>query len=132
MLDGRRLGTVNARGIEWTWSVARAVADARTRDTRWHAGENAGPTWVSPAPGTWQEAHAQLCSNARRRGHLDADEAKWLREAERLGVWKQLGMVTMPAIARAAVEEAWAHVGDVPLEQLLREALRRCPRPRSG
>jgi hypothetical protein len=36
-----------------------------------------------------------------------------------------------PAIARTAVDEAWSHVGPrVTLEMLVREALRRCPRPR--
>ena len=35
-----------------------------------------------------------------------------------------------PAIARSAVDEAASHVGrDAPIEQLVRESLRRCPRP---
>jgi len=35
-----------------------------------------------------------------------------------------------PAIARAAVDDAASHMGhDASLEQLIREALRRCPRP---
>jgi hypothetical protein len=34
------------------------------------------------------------------------------------------------AIARAAVEEAWSHVGPTAaIEVLIREALRRCPKP---
>src|SRR5262249_45090279 len=31
---------------------------------------------------------------ARRRAALDADEARWLREAERLQIWRPLGMVS--------------------------------------
>ena len=39
-----------------------------------------------------------------------------------------VGLGWKPAIARAAVEEAWVHMGpDVALERLIREALRRCP-----
>ena len=45
-----------------------------------------------------------------------------------------VGLGWRPAIARAAVDEAWFHVGpDVAIEPLIREALRRCPtagRPR--
>jgi hypothetical protein len=37
-----------------------------------------------------------------------------------------------PAIARATVDAAWSHAGpQVTLETLVREALRRCPKPRS-
>jgi hypothetical protein len=39
-----------------------------------------------------------------------------------------VGLGWKPAIARAAVDEAWSHVGpDVAVEPLIREALRRCP-----
>ncbi len=41
-----------------------------------------------------------------------------------------VGLGWKPGIARAAVEEAWAHVAtDIPIEQLIAEALRRCPKP---
>ena len=40
-----------------------------------------------------------------------------------------VGLGWKPAIARAAVEEARAHVGAPGVEALIREALRRCPRP---
>jgi Holliday junction resolvasome RuvABC DNA-binding subunit len=41
-----------------------------------------------------------------------------------------VGLGWKPNIARAAVEEAKSHVGREPsLEILIREALRRCPRP---
>jgi hypothetical protein len=39
-----------------------------------------------------------------------------------------VGLGWKPAIARAAVDEAWVHVGpDAAVELLIREALRRCP-----
>jgi Holliday junction resolvasome RuvABC DNA-binding subunit len=39
-----------------------------------------------------------------------------------------VGLGWKPAIAQAAVDEAWFHVGpDVAVELLIREALRRCP-----
>jgi hypothetical protein len=41
-----------------------------------------------------------------------------------------VGLGWKPGIARAAVDEASAHVGiDVPIERLIQEALRRCPKP---
>ncbi len=43
----------------------------------------------------WREVHGHLHSNARRRAALDASEAYWLREAERVQVWKPLGMVSI-------------------------------------
>ncbi len=43
----------------------------------------------------WREVHGHLRSNARRRAALDASEAYWLREAERVQVWKPLGMVSI-------------------------------------
>ena len=43
----------------------------------------------------WREADRKLRANARQRAALDADEAYWLREAERLRIWAPLGMVSM-------------------------------------
>jgi hypothetical protein len=41
-----------------------------------------------------------------------------------------VGLGWKPAIARTAVDEAWSHVGPVgAVETLIREALRRCPKP---
>ena len=41
-----------------------------------------------------------------------------------------VGLGWKPAIARAAVDEAWSHVGPAArVETLIREALRRCPKP---
>jgi len=47
------------------------------------------------ATAPWQFAHEQLLSIAKRRGALDAEEARWLHEAERLQVWKPFAMVNM-------------------------------------
>jgi hypothetical protein len=43
----------------------------------------------------WQRVHSAIVSIAKRRAALDAEEAEWLREAERIQIWKQLGMVSM-------------------------------------
>ena len=43
----------------------------------------------------WREVHGHLRSNARRRAALDASEAYWLREAERVQIWQPLGMVSI-------------------------------------
>lgn len=43
----------------------------------------------------WREVHGHLRNNARRRAALDANEAYWLREAERLQIWRPLGMVSI-------------------------------------
>ena len=42
----------------------------------------------------WCTVDRELRSIARQRGALDASEARWLREAERLEIWKHLGMVS--------------------------------------
>ena len=42
---------------------------------------------------TWEDVHAQLTQIATRRATLDAEEARWLRRAEALQIWKPLGMV---------------------------------------
>jgi len=43
----------------------------------------------------WHEVHGHLHENARKRAALDANEAYWLREAERLQIWRPLGMVSI-------------------------------------
>lgn len=47
------------------------------------------------ASSTWEMVDRQLRSIAARRATLDAEEARWLRAAERLQVWIPLGMVNM-------------------------------------
>jgi len=42
----------------------------------------------------WQQVDLVLRGIAKRRAALDADEARWLREAERLKIWRPLGMVS--------------------------------------
>ena len=52
--------------------------------------ENVGtPTWGTD----WRVVDGALRAIAKRRAGLDADEARWLREAEAIQVWRPLGMV---------------------------------------
>ena len=44
--------------------------------------------------GDWKTVDRNLRDIAARRAALDADEARWLREAERLQIWRPLGMVS--------------------------------------
>ena len=48
------------------------------------------PTWGTD----WRMVDSALRAIAKRRAGLDADEARWLREAEVLEVWRPLGMVS--------------------------------------
>src|SRR5215831_4189654 len=43
----------------------------------------------------WEQIDAALRSIAGRRAALDAEEARWLREAEAMQLWRRLGMVSM-------------------------------------
>ena len=51
------------------------------------------PTWAQVNT-TWREVDRALRQIARKRSALDADEARWLRDAEALQIWKPLGMVS--------------------------------------
>ena len=42
----------------------------------------------------WQRVDRALRTLARRRATLDADEARWLREAEACLLWRHVGMVS--------------------------------------
>src|SRR4051812_17437184 len=42
----------------------------------------------------WRVVDRALRTIRRRRSALDAEEARWLREAEALQIWKPLGMVS--------------------------------------
>src|SRR5258705_6366073 len=42
----------------------------------------------------WRTVDRALRGIARRRAALDVEEARWLREAERLQIWRPLGMVS--------------------------------------
>jgi hypothetical protein len=43
----------------------------------------------------WEHIDAALRTIAKRRGALDAIEAKWLREALRVKIWREVGCVSM-------------------------------------
>src|SRR5262245_65120305 len=55
------------------------------------------PTWADFDPREpardWRAVDRALRAIARRRAALDAEEARWLREAEALQIWRPLGMV---------------------------------------
>jgi hypothetical protein len=56
------------------------------------------PTWACPGSGPseprWRVIDRALRDIASRRAALDAEEARWLREAEVLQIWRPLGMVS--------------------------------------
>ena len=58
----------------------------------------AAPTWAPEnkyeAQTDWQSVDRALRTIAGRRAALDADEARWLREAEAIQIWRPLGMVS--------------------------------------
>ncbi|HEV7556124.1 MAG TPA: DUF222 domain-containing protein [Kofleriaceae bacterium] len=45
----------------------------------------------------WREIDRQLRTIAKKRAALDADEVRWVREAERVQIWKRTGHSTMLA-----------------------------------
>ena len=63
---------------------------------------NTAPAWAfepaatcqSAATQDWRVVHQALRSIANRIAGLDAEEARWLREAEALKIWRPLGMVS--------------------------------------
>jgi hypothetical protein len=52
-----------------------------------------GSEWSVPGP-DWRRVDRALRAIRRRRAVLDAEEARWLREAEALQIWRPLGMVS--------------------------------------
>ena len=58
----------------------------------------AAPTWTPEGQREvqphWRSVDRALRTIALRRAALDADEARWLREAEALQIWRPLGMVS--------------------------------------
>src|ERR1700754_2908390 len=42
----------------------------------------------------WRTVDRELRKIAKRRAALDAEEARWLREAEQCQIWRELGMVS--------------------------------------
>ncbi len=69
------------------------------RDTASEAGIEIGPvvSWgpeQQSVPGPdWRVVDRALRAIRRRRAALDAEEVRWLREAEVLQIWRPLGMV---------------------------------------
>jgi hypothetical protein len=57
------------------------------------------PTWAPAhrpdARPNWRTVDRALRAIGKRRAALDADEARWLREAEALQIWRPLGMVSI-------------------------------------
>jgi hypothetical protein len=55
-------------------------------------------TWTSAdrtsSEPRWQTVHRALRKIASRRAALDAEEARWLREADALQIWRPLGLVS--------------------------------------
>jgi hypothetical protein len=62
-------------------------------------GSGAAPTWAPTSRRNvrpdWRVIDRALRTIGKRRAALDADEARWLREAERVQIWRPLGMVSM-------------------------------------
>jgi hypothetical protein len=61
--------------------------------------EDGAPTWAATGGRKdlldWQVVDQELRTIAQRRAALDAEEARWLREAEGLQIWLPLAMVSM-------------------------------------
>ncbi len=59
----------------------------------------AAPSWApedrEKARPDWQTVDRALRTIAHRKATLDAEEARWLRDAEALQIWRPLGMVSM-------------------------------------
>ena len=62
----------------------------------------------------WRAVDRALRDIALRRAKLDAEEARWLREAERLQIWRPLGMVS----ALDYLERVLGHTPHVANERL--------------
>lgn len=59
--------------------------------------ENAVEVWSAPTwanTGDWRAVDGALRAIAKRRAGLDAEEARWLREAVAMQIWRPLGMVS--------------------------------------
>jgi hypothetical protein len=60
--------------------------------------EAEAPTWAPmqepEASSDWHTVDRALRAIAQRRAALDAEEARWLRQAEALQIWRPLGMVS--------------------------------------
>src|ERR1700755_795518 len=68
------------------------------REASSHSHADTGYDWTTGAEGSrqpsWQTIDRARRRIASRRAALDAEEARWLREAERCQIWRELGMVS--------------------------------------
>ena len=72
------------------------------------------PTWDDATRLDWRAVDRALRNIALRRSKLDAEEARWLREADRLQIWRPLGMVS----ALDYLERVLGHTPHVANERL--------------
>src|SRR4030095_13872818 len=56
--------------------------------------DDLGSTWDRDPSLDWRPGDRALRGLARRRAALDVEEAQWLYEADRLQIWRPLGMVS--------------------------------------
>src|SRR6266436_1095903 len=56
----------------------------------------------------WRDVDYELRSIAKRRAALDAEEAKWLREADRLRIWREVGCGSLLTVSSATAMAASA------------------------
>src|SRR5690606_16014193 len=74
----------------WGARVRTSRCSERREDT------GAEPPPPAPTEGEpWRAVHHQLIGSAKRQCELDAEQLELLREAERLEIWRPLGMVSM-------------------------------------
>src|ERR1700755_1080122 len=68
------------------------------REASSHSHADTGCDWTTGVEGSrqpaWQTIDRARRRIASRRAALDAEEARWLREAERCQIWRELGMVS--------------------------------------
>jgi len=87
--------------------------------------------WAHAGSSERQRAHVGSNESQQRGGRDEPTRSRLGDAAMRTQVRDALvGMGWKPGLARAAVDDALTNVGtDVPIEALIREALRRCPKP---
>jgi hypothetical protein len=96
------------------------------------SGERFSPTWDCDEEEEWLVVDRALRAIAGERAALDAKEARWLREAVELKIWRRFGMVDMidymerrmgytPHVGKERLRVAHA-LGDLPaIEEALRD-----------
>jgi hypothetical protein len=75
-----------------TWAVENRTAVENRMEAD---GRSAAEDRSEGRSADWRTVDRALRTIARRRAALDAEEARWLREAEALQIWRPLGMVSM-------------------------------------